>query len=238
MKRVREKCHTLHVIKNAKPKLRRAIISEGSKELINSINECVLNVLVGNISLSTCLQHKLKKYKLALRRLADKRVGHSANKRLLIQKGGFLLPPLTSILPIVASVFSRSQSTWREKHIMLRKVVLDSYKLPPDVGGEPATITLNRNRRRHGQYKQQTHVEIYRRLNKRKRKTAGKWKKRNGATLLPVHEYSKWLEMRRRDRNDIVRKRILIRTIANLLLDIMQVPKCLSTLLQRHKLLL
>ena len=72
---------------------------------------------------------------------------------------------------------------------MLRKV-LDSDTLPSAIGGEPATSTLNRNRRRH----RQTHVESYRRLNKGK--TAGKGK-RNGPTLLPVHRYSKWLEMRR-----------------------------------------
>ena len=34
--------HTLHVLKSTKPKLRRAIISAGGKEMINSINECVL----------------------------------------------------------------------------------------------------------------------------------------------------------------------------------------------------
>ena len=80
MKRIRANYHTLHVLKNAKPKLRRAIISEGGKELINSINECVLNVLVGNIPVTTYLKRKLKKHKLALRRLADKRVRHSAKK--------------------------------------------------------------------------------------------------------------------------------------------------------------
>ena len=109
MKRVKENYHTLQVLKNAKPKLRKAIISAGSKELIDSINECDLNVLVGNVPLFTCLRRKLQKYKLALRRLADKRVRHSAKKRLLIQKGGFLLPLLTSILPIIASVIFRSQ---------------------------------------------------------------------------------------------------------------------------------
>ena len=109
MKRVKEHYHTLQVLKSAKPKLRKAIISAGGKELIDSINECVLNVLVGNVPLSKCLRRKLQKYKLALRRLADKRVRQSAKKRLLIQKGGFLLPLLTTILPIIASVIFRSQ---------------------------------------------------------------------------------------------------------------------------------
>jgi len=111
MKRRKANYHTLHVLKNAKPKLRRAIISEGDKEPVNSINEFVLNVLNGNIPLSTCLKRKLKKHILALRRFADKRVRHSANKRLFIQRGGFLLPLLSTILPILASVILRSQST-------------------------------------------------------------------------------------------------------------------------------
>ena len=154
MKRLRENYDTLHVSKSAKPKLRKAIISAGGKDLINSINECVLNVLVGNVPLSTCLKRKLQKYKLA-RRLAHKRVRHSAKKRLLIQKGGFFLALLTSILPIVAIVIFRSQSTLGEKHIMLRKVVLDS-DTSSNVGGGPATSTLNPSRRRHRQSNQQT----------------------------------------------------------------------------------
>jgi hypothetical protein len=98
-------------VKNVKPKLRRSIISAGGKELINGINECALHVLVGNIPLSTCVKRKLEKHKLALRRLVDNRVGHSAKRQIIIQRGGFLLPLLTSPLPIVASVIFRSQST-------------------------------------------------------------------------------------------------------------------------------
>jgi len=58
MKCIKANYHNLHVLKNAKPKLRRAIISEVGKELIKSINKCVLNVLNGNIPLSTCLKRK------------------------------------------------------------------------------------------------------------------------------------------------------------------------------------
>jgi hypothetical protein len=39
MKRVRENYLTLQVLKSAIPKLRKAIISAGGKELIDSINE-------------------------------------------------------------------------------------------------------------------------------------------------------------------------------------------------------
>ena len=78
------------------------------------------------------------------------------------------------------------------------------------------TSTRISNRRRHRQSKQQT------RLHKRQRKV-----RRNGP--LPVHEYSKWLEMRRNDREDIERNRIHIRTMVNLLHSILQVTESSSS---------
>jgi hypothetical protein len=103
---------------------------------------------------------------------------------------------------------------------MLRKVVLESDTLVSEVGeGEgPATST-----RRHRQTKQQT------RLHKRQRKDIGERRRRRRRGNGPVHEYSKWLEMRRKDRDDIERNRIHIRTMANLLHSIMQVPKSSSS---------
>ena len=54
--------NTLNVLKNAKPKLRIGIFSEGGKELIKRRKECVLNVLNGNIPLSTGLKRRLEKH--------------------------------------------------------------------------------------------------------------------------------------------------------------------------------
>ena len=104
MKSIKANYHTLHVLKNAKPKLRRAILSEGGKELFNSIKEYVLNA----VHLS---EVQAEETKATLRRLADKRVRHSAKKRLLVQRGGFLLPLLSTVLPILASVIFRSQTS-------------------------------------------------------------------------------------------------------------------------------
>jgi hypothetical protein len=95
---------------------------------------------------------------------------------------------------------------------MLRKVVLDS-----DVGEGEGPATSTRRKRRS---KQKT------RLHKRQRKDIGARRRRGNG---PVHEYSKWLEMRRKDRDDIERNKIHIRTMANLLHSIMQVPKTSSS---------
>jgi len=58
MKRVKSNYHTLHVLRMAEPKLPKAIISNCIKELVNSISECILNVLNGNVKLTVCNTRK------------------------------------------------------------------------------------------------------------------------------------------------------------------------------------
>jgi hypothetical protein len=69
MRRVRSNYHALHVLLMAQPKLRKAIILNARKELLNSISECALNVLRGNVNLSACQKRKLRKHKLYFARL-------------------------------------------------------------------------------------------------------------------------------------------------------------------------
>jgi hypothetical protein len=106
----RSSYHILHVLKTACPKLRKGIISNCDKRL-SDISECILNVLNGNINLSDSTKRKLKKYKTSLRTLVDKRKPLSAEKRVIIQKGGFLLPLLTAVLPTLASLIFRKSSS-------------------------------------------------------------------------------------------------------------------------------
>jgi len=89
MKGIKANYHDLHVLKKSKPKLKKAIISSSDKKLVNNINECVLKVLNCNIPPSSSLKRRLRKHKATLRQLADKRVRHSAKKRLLVQRGFF-----------------------------------------------------------------------------------------------------------------------------------------------------
>jgi len=91
------------VLKDAKTGLRKAIISNCDRELVNSICECVLNVLNGNVKLSGCVTRKLRKHKAVLRKVADKRVPISSKKKLIVQRGGFLLPLLSAVLPSLAT---------------------------------------------------------------------------------------------------------------------------------------
>jgi len=109
MKRVKSNYHALHVLRTAEPKLRKAIISNCNKELVNSIIECILNVLNGNVKLAGCNTRKLRKHRVTLRKVADKRVPLSTKKRLIIQREGFLLPLLSAVLPAIASLIVSSR---------------------------------------------------------------------------------------------------------------------------------
>ena len=91
------------MLKAAKLKLRKAIISNCDRELVNSICECVLNMLIGNVKLSGCVTLKLRKHKAVLRKVADRRIPLSS-KKLIVQRGGFLLPLLNAVLPALATV--------------------------------------------------------------------------------------------------------------------------------------
>jgi hypothetical protein len=104
MKRVRSNYHALQVLKRAHPKLRKTIISNCDKELANCISECVLNVLNGNLP---CNTRKLRKHKVSPRKFADRHVSLSGKKRLIVQRGGFLLPPLSAILPTIVGLSTR-----------------------------------------------------------------------------------------------------------------------------------
>ena len=107
MKRVKSYYHALHVLKTAELKLRKAIILNCKRELVNSVSACVLNVLNGNIKLTRCNTRKHRKHKAALRKVADKRVPLSTKKKIIVQRGGFLLPLLSAVFPTIASLIFR-----------------------------------------------------------------------------------------------------------------------------------
>ena len=98
------------MLKTAQPKVRKAIVSNCNKEQVNSICECVLNVLNGKIKLSGCDKRKLQKHKAILSKVADKRVPVSSKKKLIVQRGGFLLPLLSAVLPTIASLIFKSSN--------------------------------------------------------------------------------------------------------------------------------
>ena len=92
MRRIRSNYHALHVLRNAFPKLRKAILSSCDTELVNTVSECALNVLRGNLKLANRHKHRLRRFKDQLRSVVGRRVSLTAKRKLINQSGGFLIP--------------------------------------------------------------------------------------------------------------------------------------------------
>ncbi|KYN38949.1 hypothetical protein ALC56_06671, partial [Trachymyrmex septentrionalis] len=69
----------------------RHTFDRADEKLIRCICECVFNTLKGNISLERREKNRLTKYKKALRRVVAKRGNWKDRRKLLVQRGGFLL---------------------------------------------------------------------------------------------------------------------------------------------------
>ena len=111
MNRLKSQLHFLHVLKDAKPQARRALLSSASDELIKAIVECAINTLNGNHKLSKDEKGKLSKYKNRLRALVNPKISFKNKRKLLIQRGGFIVPLLTSILSGVIGAIINNNST-------------------------------------------------------------------------------------------------------------------------------
>jgi hypothetical protein len=110
MKRIKSNYHYLQALKTAKPQLRKALIKNCNSEQLKTINECILNVLHNKLQLTACQKKRLRKFKSPLRKLADKGVTVATKKQILIQRGGFLVPLLSAILPTIASLIFRTRN--------------------------------------------------------------------------------------------------------------------------------
>jgi len=108
MKRIRSNYHALQVLKTADPKLRKAILANCKGELVKTLSECSLNLLRGNVKPTPCQKRILRKYRVHLRKLADKRVSLNSKNKSIVQRGGLLLPFLGAVLPTIASLLFKS----------------------------------------------------------------------------------------------------------------------------------
>ena len=111
MNRLKSQLHFLYALKDAKPQARRALLSSASDELIKAIVECAINTLNGNHKLSKDEKGKLSKYKNRLRALVNPKISFKNKRKLLIQRGAFIIPLLTSILSGVIGAIINNNST-------------------------------------------------------------------------------------------------------------------------------
>ena len=113
MKRIQKNLDYLKVLSCCPKKMCKTIISNGPKDLIDSICECVLNLLIGNIRLDQNHKERLYKYKNSLRKLLKKK-NLKQKKKILVKNGGFLQILLPSIISGLASIVSSVISSNKE----------------------------------------------------------------------------------------------------------------------------
>ena len=87
---MKSQLHFLHVLKDAKPKARRALLTSACDELIKGIVECAVNTLNGSHKVTKDEKSKLSKYRNRLRALVNPKIGLKVNANF--QKGGFIVP--------------------------------------------------------------------------------------------------------------------------------------------------
>ena len=84
----------LSVLSKASPPMRKQMIDSASKEVIDTVCECCLNVLKGTIPLSPHQKKCLGKHRHLLRQMVQKKIPVRQKKKMLVQRGGMLLPML------------------------------------------------------------------------------------------------------------------------------------------------
>ena len=90
--------------KNAKNRQqRKALAALATKSQLRAVCECIENVLAQNIPVSNAQLQKLKRHKNMLRKLANRRLPVSEQRKLISSQSGGILG---SIIPIALSALS------------------------------------------------------------------------------------------------------------------------------------
>ena len=102
MRRLRKHVTMLKTLAHAKPHMRKAIIKGAGTSLITCLCDCVYNTLKGNVNMSKHQYRKIRRHKNDLRALNNSRT--TADKKRIIQSGGFLGALLRPILGVLGSI--------------------------------------------------------------------------------------------------------------------------------------
>jgi len=107
LKRVLECLPTIEKIARCRSNKRRAdLLREAKNCIFFAISEISLNVLNGNIRVSSYRKKQLKPHSSKIRKIADRKISLPLRKKLIIQSGGFLssllIPSITLLADLVA----------------------------------------------------------------------------------------------------------------------------------------
>ena len=102
--RIKKNVHFLKVLHDARPRVRKILLRTANKELIDTVCECIHNILTGKVKVSPETRKKLSRRRAVIDELHCKSTGVKRKRALLAQQGGFLPALLAPILGIAASV--------------------------------------------------------------------------------------------------------------------------------------
>lgn len=105
MKRVQKHLELFKVLASCKKSLRKAIIDDSSREIINAICEIIDNFLHNNLKITSDQLLHLSPYKKTLRRLVKKDTLQN-KKKILNQKGGFLQFLIPAVVTTLGALIS------------------------------------------------------------------------------------------------------------------------------------
>jgi len=109
MSNLKHHYNELRALCKCKGNKRKILLQHASGNLIRTVAQLGKNLLKGNIKLSHHQKQRLRRHKKTLRTLSLKRSSLKSKRKLLMQKGGALLPLLVGpILSAVAGSLFRS----------------------------------------------------------------------------------------------------------------------------------
>ena len=98
MARLKKNINILKVLHDCNRVTREEILKVADQDLIDTICECMQNILKGKIKISKHLLKKMKQHQSAMEKIQSKKTEISRQKQLLIQNGGFLPPLIAPLL--------------------------------------------------------------------------------------------------------------------------------------------
>ena len=102
-KRLQQNLPLLKHLSKLPERQKKNFIKTADKSVVQSICECCINILNGQIPLNASQRARLKRNKQNLRSLIKSKTA-IGKKRKILQKGGFLSAILSAALPIVSNL--------------------------------------------------------------------------------------------------------------------------------------
>lgn len=101
---VKNNLDLLRALSKMTPKRRKKFLNLADKDLVQSLCECALNILKGNVQLKPCQKNSLRRHRHFLRKLVSSKGCWKRKRKYIVQKGSGILPAL--LAPIIGSIIS------------------------------------------------------------------------------------------------------------------------------------